>query len=177
MAFRPLCLTVLLCPALLLFACGSTRQQRTARLLEHRLEDRLAPDIAAGRAVLQPIPGGARVTLLGASAAPNGKPAADDKSFASRASVVEGLLDPSLMRIAVTDTTTLPDSQREQRVRDVRHYFEDFGLGATLEPDSAIEVAQAGAVPAGLTITIGVVCPYRHDGAGYGSGRVKPACY
>jgi len=164
---------VVICPLLLLAACGSSNQQRTARLLDQRLQTQLAPDIAAGNAAFQPLPDGARVTLLGQSQFPNDVQALDNKSRDVRASVVEGLLDPELMRIDVADTSTLPDDQRDTRVRDVRQYFEAVGLGSTLQ---SMPPEPAAATPAGLTITIAVQCLHRHDGTGYGSGRAKPAC-
>jgi hypothetical protein len=165
---------ILICPLLLLAACGPSDQHRTARLLDQRLQARLAPDIAAGNAVFQPLPDGARITLLSRSQFPNDVQALDDKTRDVRASVIEGLLDPELMRIDVADTSTLPNYQRDTRVQDVRQYFEAVGLGSTLQ---AMPPEPAAATPAGLTITIAVQCPQRHDGAGYRSGRAKPACY
>src|SRR5208283_4270555 len=58
-------LTRLLTPLLLLAACGSDHGlHRTTKLLNDRLQEQLAPDIGAGAASLQPLPNGARVTLL-----------------------------------------------------------------------------------------------------------------
>jgi hypothetical protein len=155
-----------------LAACGSG-QQHTTRLLDQRLQVRLAPDIAAGNAAFQVLPDGARVTLLSPSLFPNDVKAQASKSPDIRSSVIEGLLDPALMRVQVTDTAALTDDQRETRIRNVDQYFVAYGLGSTLATDVP-ENALPG--PAGLTIDVHVRCPVRHDGTGYGSGKSKPIC-
>jgi hypothetical protein len=170
---------ILLCPLLLLAACGPSGQQRTTRRLNDRLQEGLAADITAGSAALQPLPKGARVTLLGTSSFPNDVTALAGQYTDIRANVIEGLLDPSLMRVEVTDTSPLPDQQREARVRNVDEYFISNGLGSTLEaapPPQAVPPGPAVAAPPGLTITIGVQCLQRHEGTGYGSGRSMPVC-
>jgi hypothetical protein len=171
-------LAVLLSPLLLVAACGPTGQQRTTQRLNDRLHYELAADIAAGNAALQPLPDGGRVTLLGASTFPNDVTALAGHDTDIRANVIEGLLDPSLMRVQVTDTGPLTDAQRETRVRNVDQYFIANGLGATLvpAPPQALLPAASGAAPAGLTITINVQCPQRNDRSGYGSGKSMPVC-
>jgi hypothetical protein len=166
-------LAVVLTPLLLLAACASP-QQRTANLLEQRLEARLQPDIATGRATVQRLPGAARVTLLDASQFPVGTMALDDKYPDLRAGIIEGMLDPSLMRVQITDTSTLPEEQRDARVRNVAAYFGANGLGNVL---SVADPASPEASPAGLAITISVICPTNTDSYGYGTGRSTPACY
>lgn len=178
MKLRAKCLVALLSPLLLVAACASA-EHHTAQRLDHRLQARLAPDIAAGNVALQPLPDGARVTLLGPSQFPNGVRALDNQQRDIRAGVIEGLLDPSLMRIQVADTSTMPEDQREARVHDVTQYFVDNGLGGTLQPITPLQPpppAPAGAAPAGLTITVGVQCPQRHAEPGYGTRQSKPAC-
>jgi hypothetical protein len=166
-------LAVVLAPVLLLAACASS-QQRTVNLLERRLEARLQPDIAAGRATVQPMPGASRVTLLDDSRFSTGTMALDDKYPDPRSNVIEGMLDPSLMQVQITDTSNLPEEQRDERVRNVAAYFAANGLGAVL---STADPASPAASPAGLAITIGVMCPSNTDSYGYGSGRSTPACY
>ncbi len=170
---------VLLSSLLLPAACGSGRQH-TVRVLDQRLQAKLASDVAAGNAVLQPLPDGARVTLLGTSLFPNDVKALTDKYPDTRASLIEGLLDPRLMQIHITDTVTMPDEQRDARILNVDQYFAANGLQATLRPATAPPPAmaprQAAGAPAGLTITISVQCPNRHDGPGYGNGQSKPVC-
>jgi hypothetical protein len=183
-------LGVLLSPLLLVAACGSSGRQQTVRLLDERLLFELAPNIETGNAALQILPDGARVTLLGplpitngripSGPSSNGAKRTDDQTFDARASVIEGLLDPSLMRIQLADTSALPQAQRDARVQNVAHYFEAYGLGSTLQPAAEPQTMPpgpaGGAAPSGLTITIHVQCPDRHDGWGYGSGRSMPIC-
>ena len=157
--------------AIFLAACGSARH-RTARLLDQRLEASLAADVAAGTAVVQQLPDGARVTLLSQSLFPNSPLALDDKKTDIGASVIEGLLDPRLMRVAVADTTTLPEEQRQIRVQNVEKYFAEFGLADTLRASSS----DAAPAPAGLTISVGVYCPEYDGQAGDGSGPSNPVC-
>ena len=163
--------SIALLPALFVAACGSARH-RTARLLDQRLEASLAADVAAGTAVVQRLPDGARVTLLSPTSFPNRPLTQDDKSTDIGASVIEGLLDPRLMRVAIADTTTLPDEQRQIRVQNVETYFADFGLADTLQAPPA----NAAPGPAGLTISVAVYCP-KYDGeAGDHSGQSEPVC-
>jgi hypothetical protein len=178
-------LAVLLSPLLLVAACGPSGQQRTVRLLDERLLFQLAPSIEAGDAALQILPDGARVTLLGGSPSSNAPSSnrakrTDDQFPAVRVAVIEGLLDPRLMRIQLADTSALPQAQRDARVKDVARYFEAYGLGSTLQPAAPPQAmppgSAAGAAPSGLTITISVQCPDRHRGPGYGSGRSMPVC-
>lgn len=124
-------LAVVLIPLLLLAACGSS-ESRTADLLEQRLEAGLQRDIAAGRATVQRLPGAARVTLLDNSQFPTGTMALDDKYPDLRAGVIEGMLDPSLMLVQITDTSNLPPEQRDARVRNVAAYFTANGLNNVL---------------------------------------------
>jgi hypothetical protein len=168
-------LTALLPPLILVSACGSG-QERTTQLLNRRLQTQMAPDIAANRASVQPLPGGARVTLLGSSLFPNDTTTLDNQEVDPRAGVIEGLLDPDLMQVQVADTSTLPDRQRDTRVGNVVQYFTAYGLEATPRPADPPQPGSAAATPAGLAITISVVCPNRHDRAGYDSGARKPEC-
>jgi hypothetical protein len=166
-------LAVLLGP--LLFLAGCSGGPTTTQRLDDRLLVLLTPDIAAGNATLEPLPNGARVTLLGPSRFPIDERALDDQQRDVRASVVEGLLDPSLMQIQLADTSALPDAQRDMRVRNVARYFEAYELGSTLQPAAPPQAIPPGA-PTGLTITINVQCPHWHDGDGYGDGRSRPVC-
>jgi hypothetical protein len=162
-------------PVLMIAACSSG-PAHTTRLLNNRLQDRLAPDIAAGNANLQPLPQGALITLLGTSQFPNDVRALDDQQRDVRSSVIEGMLDPTLMQVQVADTSALPQDQRDARVRNIVQYFTAYGLAPSLLPVPPEQAASAGAATAGLTITIGIQCPGRHDGPGYGDGKSKPVC-
>ena len=91
-------------------ARGPSPQQRTTELAHVRMQTQLASEIKAGRAVVQRLPDGARVTgRVDSSLFPNGPRALDDQVPDIRADVIEAFwLDPSLMRVAVADTSTLP---------------------------------------------------------------------
>ncbi|WP_428490408.1 hypothetical protein [Rhodopila sp.] len=160
---------------LLLSACGWFGQAHTVRRLDDRLQQRLASDIASGNAALQPIPDGARVTLLGPSSFPVDEQALDDQRRDVRASVIEGLLDPSLMRIQLADTSALPAYQRDLRVRNMAQYLQLNGLGSTLQPAPMPQTAPPGSPP-GLVIDVTLQCPPNRGGAGYGDGKSKPIC-
>jgi hypothetical protein len=165
--------TAVLLGPLLLAACGGSAQQRTTQLLDNRLADRLAPAVATGHVALQRLPDGARVTLLDPSMFPNDAQTLDGQGPDLRANVIEGLLDPRLMRVQVTDTSTLPPDQQALRVRNVAGYFIDNGLGPVLVAPTA-QPANAG--PAGLRLTINVACPPPNGFIGYGDGTSKPVC-
>jgi hypothetical protein len=163
---------LLLGPLLAVAACGSG-PRHTTRLLDQRLQDRLGPDIAAGNATFQTLPDGARVTIRSTSLFPNDVKVLDGQSPDIRSSIIEGLLDPSLMRVQVADTAALPDQQRGVRIRNVNQYFVDYGLGPVLDTTPP-EYAPSG--PAGLTIDVRVQCPPRDGLIGYGSGKSRPVC-
>jgi hypothetical protein len=163
-----------LIPLILLTACGSGGPyQHSTQLLDRRLNASLAADVAAGRATVQPLPDGDLVTLLGPSSFPADAKALDDQTPDVRANVIEGLLDPSLMRVQVADTSTLPAYQRDARVRNVSQYFVANGLGPVLVP-SGPDAAPAGT--AGLVLTIRLDCPRPNGLVGYGDGLSHPVC-
>jgi hypothetical protein len=164
-------------PVLLLAACGWSQQGRTTRLLDHRMQTRLQADIATNRAAMQPLPDGVQVTLLSTSMFPNSIAATEDQYPDIRATVIEGLLDPALMRVQVVDTSSMPDDQRALRVHNVVRYFAENGLGSVIRQVEPPTAQPTTAAPPGLTITIRVVCPPPHGGFGYGSGQADPACY
>jgi hypothetical protein len=162
--------TVLI-PLILLAACGSSGPQQTARLLDQRLNASLVKEVAAGRATVQTIDGGNRVTLLGLQSYAT-DPKTDGQDPDARAELIEALLDPSLMQVQVADTSTLPPYQRDTRVQNVQHYFVTNGLESVLVP-SGPDVAPGAA---GLVLTIHVACPPPNGSTGYGDGRSHPVC-
>jgi hypothetical protein len=177
-------------PALLLLsACGQTglfpwesavirREQLTARMLNQRLQIRLAGDIAAGRAAVAPLPEGAQVTLIDTAPVPGGLAVSSPDEGSVRASLVEALLDPALMQVAVSDATSLPDAQKQARIASLRDYFQSYGLGPTLLPnDSPDAVPTIAGTPPGLTVRIAVLCPDRDYSIGYGTGQKRAGCY
>lgn len=162
-------------PLLLVGACASD-QDRSVRLLDQRLQTRLASDIAANRVAVQSLPDGVRITLLDPAPFQAGTTALEDSENDIRSSVVQGLLDPDLMRVQVADTGALPDRQRAARVQSVVQYFADYGLAGTLLPAEPLAPGSAAATPAGVAITISVVCPHRTEGGFYDTGQRIPGC-
>jgi hypothetical protein len=166
-----------LTPLLLLGACSFDHGlSRTTDLLNDRLQARLAPDIAAGTAAIQPLPNGARVTLLSGSQFSNDIDTLADKHREVRASVIQGLLDPALVHIAVADTSALPADQREARVRNVIEYFKANGVGQTILPDTAPPPAVATAPP-GLTLTVLLDCPAHQQPDNWNYLPPIPSCH
>jgi hypothetical protein len=173
-------LTALTAPLLLVAACSWDHgQHRTAELLNDRLSATLAPDIAAGHAVLQPLPNGALVTLLGNSDFRDQIDAQDNRVREVRASVIQGMLDPALIRIAVADTSSLPDGQRAARLHNVTQYFKDNGLALSLLPEGQAPVVSAGTAPApqGVMISLLLDCPAHRQPDNWNYLPPIPSCH
>jgi hypothetical protein len=138
---------------LLATACVSRpNTDATANELTRRLDTRLAPEIAAGRVTVQRLPDGALVVFSDGVVFPtNGV-----KGRFAIASVIQGLLAPSLLRIEVSGPSSAPGSVPDAQARAVTSFFEDYGISAsplsTLAPEPS-----PGAGGSGVTITIRVV--------------------
>jgi hypothetical protein len=142
---------------LLATACSSETGTRGAPRLAERLQLRLAPDITAGRATLEPLPDGARVTIADQALFPGSSTELDENGRFILASVIEGLLAPRILRVQMIETATAPAGVQEARARAVAEFFEDYGLGPTLEPPVVQAAAPPGAVvvaPQGMAIAI-----------------------
>ena len=179
MRFQAGHLAARLSPMLLLAACDWSGTHHATRVLDNRLQRQLAPAIAIGKATLQPLPAGARVSVLPSPVTPDGKAVLDDKDRFVLDSVIEGLLDPRLLRIDVADPSAAQDSLQAARVRMVTQYFVDYALGPSLQPADLTQATSpepGAAPPAGLTITINVECAGHHQPSGYGSGRAVASC-
>jgi len=145
---------------LLATACASETGQGGAPRLAERLQLRLSPDIAAGRATLEQFPDGARVTIVDQALFPGGSTELDDNGRFILASVIEGLLAPRLLRIQMIETASAPAFVQEARARAVVEFFEDYGLGPTLQPPLVQPGVSAGSVvmaPQGMAIAITMV--------------------
>jgi hypothetical protein len=150
-------LTAVLGLLLLVAGCAS---EDSAQLLGQRLQMRLAPDIAAGKATLEQHPNGARVVLTEQSLFSSGGTELDDKGRYVLASVVEGLLAPRILQIEVAEAPWSPAWMQGARRQAVKQFFEDYGLGATLQPvipPQGLPPAQADIPPQGMVIAITVV--------------------
>ncbi|CAH2601997.1 conserved exported protein of unknown function [Rhodovastum atsumiense] len=159
MPFSAARLVLLLGPALLLAACASQFAQNRQDLAS-RLQVQLAPDIAAGRVALQPLPDGTRVTLVEPSFYENGGGTLSESGRNILTSVIQALLDPALMRIDVTAAPPTPGGLAEARAQAVLQVFKDASLGPSLQPAPAQPVLPPGgigATPPGVAIDLGVV--------------------
>jgi hypothetical protein len=151
-------LFALLIPAVLVGACTSSSSDRTAQLLGRRLETSLAPDVAAGRASLEQLPNGARVTLADQSLFSgngNGTKLTDAGRY-TLASAIEGLLDPSITQVYVAGSPNGPIGLPDARTQAVTQYFTENGLGPVLRPSdqqSAVPAGASGVSQQGVTIT------------------------
>jgi hypothetical protein len=120
----------------------------------------LAPDIAAGRVSLEQLPDGVRATLSEQSLFPSGGATLDDKGRYILASLIEGLLDPRILRIVFAVSPAVPAGLQDARIRAVTHYFEDYVLGLALEsstPQQATPTGSVSAAPEALTITVSII--------------------
>jgi flagellar motor protein MotB len=145
----------LLFPMLFVVACSCSGNNSVANLGQ-RMQVLLAPDIAAGRVGLEQLPDGARVTLPEQSLFPPGRGELDDKGRFLLASVIQGLLDPGILRIDVAEPAPSPAYLQEPRAGAVRQFFVDYGLGSTLQP-AAVPQGSADTAPQVLTISVSVV--------------------
>lgn len=149
---------------LALGACGGNDQRQAVHLLQHRLRTQLVTSTEAGAVTIQNLPDGARIVFADAV-----RPMDPDP----RTSMVEALLDPALLRIAIAAPAGLPPYEASRRVRDWQEAFTRMQLADTLQTPAATDVA----APLGMTVTIQVVCPNRANGWGYGDGTRRPACF
>ncbi len=173
-------LALLLIP-LLLAACGaSSGMHRSTEVLQDRLATRLRPEVAGGQVALTRTSDGAQVTLVDPTLVPpNGQPL-DTRSRFVLASVIQGLLDPSLLQIAVLDPAPLPVDPDGGRVRSVTGFLQDFDLGPSLRPAVAMQPVATGPggapAPTGLTIAISLHCPNPAPALGWGYEQSYPTC-
>jgi hypothetical protein len=146
-------LPLLLLPLLAIAACSSL-QTKATNDLNARLQKRLAPDITAGRAVVEPLPDGARVTLVEQVLYPRGGTTMDDQGINVLTHVVQSLVEPSLLQITVTASPNTPEYLKAARMKAVLQDLAPAMLGNAVQPD--LMVPDNAAAP-GPTITIKVV--------------------
>lgn len=151
-------LAILVGAVLPVVACSSstTQPEREARLLNERLELRLAQDIAANRATLEPLPEGARVTVSDRHLFPGDGTELDDKSRYTLASVVQGLLALRIVKIELADSQSASFGLQATRTQAVAKFFQNYGLGPVLAP-AMPQLASTGSPMQGFTITISII--------------------
>jgi flagellar motor protein MotB len=155
MRFQAGRLVALFVPILSVVACTSSGNNSAANLGQ-RMQVLLAPDIAAGRVGLEQLPDGARVTLPEQSLFPPGRGELDDRGRFLLASVIQGLLDPGILRIDVAEPAPSPAYLQGPRASAVRQYFVDYGLGPTLQP-AAVPPASVDTAPQNVMITVNII--------------------
>jgi hypothetical protein len=154
--------TALLFGLLLLAACGPSDQQKTVYLQQQRLHALLADEEQAGAVTVQNQPDGAEVVFPDAT---------QHRYPDAPTNMVQSLIDPSLLRIGIAAPAGLSPYQTIGRTQAWIDGLKDMQVGdAELGPPPQ-------AVPGAMAVTLQVICPHRHDGAGYGDGTRKPACY
>jgi hypothetical protein len=151
---------------LLLSACGSGLQNST-EILGNRLQAQLGSQVQSGDVAITRKPDGAAVTLLRPS--PGAELSERDQYLL--ASAIEGLIDPTLVQIQVTDTQPGPVGYEPPRVQATTAYFKSFAINAT-----PLTAAPAG-VPQGLTVDITVHCPPSHSAWNWGYNAPYPTCW
>jgi hypothetical protein len=155
MHFQPWRLSLLVAPLLVVAACAPSSTQN----LYDRMSARLAPDIEAGRATLQPLPSGVGVTLVGGTLFTPGR---SDLSEAGRdvmTGVIQALLAPRLLRIEV-ETSAAPGTLQATRVQSVAQYLRQANLGAPIQlslPTQGEPPGTVAAAPYEATITVNVI--------------------
>lgn len=145
---------------LLIVACSSSPGiGPTAQDLGQRLQVRLAPDISAGRATLDRLPDGARVTLVDQSLFPGGGAQLDDTGRDVLTRVIQSLLDPRILRVVVAESPAPQADLQDAQTGAVTQYFQEYGLGSVLQPatpQQGMAPGSVGAAPQALTITVSI---------------------
>ncbi len=134
---------------LLMAACSSGSPTQD---LNTRLQASLTQQIATTEAALQPLPDGSQVIIIDQSLFVAGGANLSDKGQYILASVIEGLIDPRLLRIEIAESPGTAPYLQTARVQAVTEYFGDYGLAPTLQSPST-PVAET---PLGTVMTIRV---------------------
>ncbi len=154
-------LALSLSPMLLIAGCASfSGIGCTAQVLEDRMQTQLKSDIAAGQVTLEQLPDGTRVTIVEQSLYPDGRTELDDKGRNVLTKVIQALLNPALLQIAVADLPATQADLQGPRVQSVTQYFKDAGLEPALQPPAPQQETapdSAGTAAQGLTITVKII--------------------
>ncbi len=148
-------LVAAIAPLVLLAACATEPPAPVTQ--NFRMENRLSPEIAAGKVTVQPTLAGTEVVIPEDTLFAPGSARLSDSGTAMLTYVVQAMLEPTILSIGVADPS---DSLQGARVRAVQDYFTLHRLGASLQPTDApvvVPVGPAGTPVPGLTITVGVV--------------------
>jgi hypothetical protein len=147
-------LVAAIAPLVLLAACA----EPPAPVVQNdRMQERLSPEIAAGKVTVQPTPAGTQVVIPEDTLFLFGSAKLSESGTAMLTYVTQSMLEPTILSIGVADPS---DSLQGARVRAVQDYFALHRLGASLQPTDApvaVPVGPAGTPVPGLTITVNVV--------------------
>ncbi len=107
----------------------------------------MAPDISTGRATLEQLPDGARVTLVDRSLFARGQLTEAGYDVLTR--VIQSLLDPRILLVTVAEPPVPQAAPPGAQTTAVIQYFQEYGLGPVTQPGSV-------AGPQGPTITVNI---------------------
>jgi hypothetical protein len=148
------CLVAIFATVLLISGCTSDRQPGTPDL-GSRLQSHLTREISDGQVRLEQPPDGARVILADQALFPYGRAELTDKGRYVLAGVVEGFLEPRLLRIEVAASPGVPVNLEVARARSVQTYIQG-ALLPLFYPSSPRQVAPGGAASQGVSITVAI---------------------
>jgi hypothetical protein len=151
---------------LLLAGCTGSGPHQSARVLQHRLQANLAPEISSRQASIQKLPDGARVTLSDAALFAPGQSDLDTSGRFTIASLAESLLDPRLMQVDVAGPASVPAGVQQAKAQSITAYLQDYVAAPPL-PVAAVPPS-AGPATQAATITIRVHCPPGPQGSTWG---------
>jgi hypothetical protein len=140
--------------SLLLVAACSCGTGTNVQTLNTRLQARLSPQLATNQATVQQLPDGSQVVLVDQSLFAAGGAQLNDGGRYVLASVIEGLLEPRLLRIEVADAPGTSPYLQNARAQAVTQYFTDYGLALALQSPAAQPVVPVGVLPQGTIITV-----------------------
>lgn len=150
-------------PLLMAAGCASGPDQ-DAHELGDRFQTQLRPQLAGGQAVLERLPEGVRVTVSEQSLFPRGSAELDDKGRYVLASVVESLLDPSLLQIQVVEWSPTSPALQLARVQAVADFLDRWQLLSAPEapPVQRAVAGEVGTASTQATTIIVLVNPREH---------------
>jgi len=152
MRFQAWCPAVRLSPMLLVVACSSAPCVGPATQdLGQRLQIELAPDISTGRATLQQLPDGARVTLVDRSLFAGDGSQLTNGGYVVLTRVIQGLLDPRILQITMAESPTPQPAMQGVQTGAMTQYFQAYGIATVTQP------APVGAGPQGPSITVNIL--------------------
>jgi hypothetical protein len=144
-------LIIYLAPLLIL---GCTAE-RSAGNLGDRLQAELGSELANGRASLERLPDGARVTFGDQTLFPTGGAELDAGGRFALTSFVEALLAPALLQVDVAGPSGTPGPLQQARANTVTQFLHDIQVAPNLLFISLQEASPpAGAAPQATTITV-----------------------